>query len=67
MRIYGWILREGRSKRWYDKMRKSVKKILLGVLRDVAILCIMILFLLVIGIVTNIAMGITINEYMMAT
>lgn len=67
MRIYGWILREGRSKRWYDKMRKSVKKILLGVLRDIAILCIMILFLLVIGIVTNIAMGITINEYMMAT
>lgn len=48
-------------------MRKSVKKILLGVLKDIAILCIMILFLLVIGIVTNIAMGITINEYMMAT
>ena len=67
MRIYGWILREGRSKRWYDKMKKSVKRFFLSVLRDVAILCVMILFLLAIGIVTNIAMGITINEYMMAT
>ena len=66
MRIYGWILREGRSKRWYDKMRKSVKKILLGVLRDIAILCIMILFLLAIGIVTNIATDIVITEYMIA-
>lgn len=48
-------------------MRKSVKKILLSVLKDIAILCIMILFLLVIGIVTNVAMGITINEYMLTT
>lgn len=67
MRIYGWILREGRSKRWYDKMKKSVKRFFLGVLRDVAILCVMILFLLAIGTITNIAMGITINEYMLAT
>ena len=67
MRIYGWILREGRSKRWYGKMKKSVKRFFLSVLRDVAILCVMILFLLAIGIVTNIAMGITINEYMLTT
>lgn len=67
VRVYGWILREGRSKRGMTKMRKRAKRFLLGILRDVAILCIMILFLLVIGIVTNIAMGITINEYMMAT
>ena len=66
MRVYDWILREGRSKRWYDKMRKSVKKILLGVLRDIAILCIMILFLLAIGMVTNIATDIVITEYMIA-
>lgn len=67
MRIYGWILREGRSKKRCDKMRKSMKKFLISVLRDVAILCVMILFLLAIGTVTNIAMGITINEYMLAT
>ena len=48
-------------------MRKRAKRFLLGILRDVAILCIMILFLLAIGIVTNIAMGITINEYMLTT
>ena len=48
-------------------MKKSVKRFFLSVLRGVAILCIMILFLLAIGIVTNIAMGITINEYMLTT
>ena len=48
-------------------MKKSVKRFFLNVLRDVAILCVMILFLLAIGIVTNIAMGITINEYMLTT
>lgn len=67
MRIYGWILRAGRSKRWYDKMKKSVKRFFLSVLRGLSILCVMILFLLAIGIVTNIAMGITINEYMLTT
>lgn len=67
MRIYGWILREGRSKRWYDKMKKSVKRFFLSVLRGVAILCIMILFLLAIGIVTKIATDIVITEYMIAT
>lgn len=48
-------------------MKRGIKRFFISVLRDIAILCIMILFLLVIGIVTNITMGITINEYMMAT
>ena len=48
-------------------MKRGIKRFFISVLRDITILCIMILFLLAIGIVTNIAMGITINEYMMAT
>ena len=48
-------------------MKKSVKRFFLSVLRGVAILCIMILFLLAIRIVTKIATDIVITEYMIAT
>ena len=65
MRIYGWILREGRSDEG-EGMSKKIKKICLSILKDIAFLCLVILFILAIGVVTNIAMGVTINEYMMA-
>jgi len=47
-------------------MSKKIKKICIGILKDIAFLCLVILFILAIGVVTNIAMGVTINEYMMA-
>lgn len=47
-------------------MSKKIKKICLSILKDIAFLCLVILFILAIGVVTNIAMGVTINEYMMA-
>lgn len=46
-------------------MKHTVKKICLSVLRDLAVLAIIILFIIALGVATNIAMEITINEYMM--
>lgn len=47
-------------------VKSKVKKLCIGILKDLGILLVLIIFLLSIGIVTNIAMGITINEYMIA-
>ena len=47
-------------------VKSKVKKLCIGVLKDLGILLVFIIFLLAIGIATNIAMRITINEYMIA-
>ena len=48
-------------------MKTKIKKICFGILKDLGVLAIFLLFILAIGIATNIAMGITINEYIIAT
>lgn len=46
--------------------RKKIKKIATNILRDIGVLIIMCAFLVFIGIITNVAMGIVINNYMIA-
>lgn len=48
-------------------MKSKVRKLCISILKDLGVFLVFILFLLAIGIVTNIAMGITINEYMLTT
>ena len=48
-------------------MKRTLRKLCISILKDLGVFLVFILFLLVIGIATNIAMGITINEYMLTT
>lgn len=48
-------------------MKRGIKKICVNILKDLGAIFIYILFLLAIGVITNIAIGITINEYIIAT
>ena len=47
-------------------MKSKVKKLCIGVLKDLGILLVFIIFLLAIGMVTKIATDIVITEYMIA-
>ena len=46
--------------------KEKVKKIVTNILRDIGVLIIMCAFLVLIGVITNVAMGIVINNYMIA-
>ena len=46
--------------------REKVKKIVTNIFRDIGVLIIMCAFLILIGVITNVAMGIAINNYMIA-
>ena len=54
-------------KKWRIFVKSKVRKLCISILKDLGVFLVFILFLLAIGIVTNIAMGITINEYMLTT
>lgn len=46
--------------------KKKVKRIVINILKDIGVLIIMCAFLILIGVITNVAMGIAINNYMIA-
>lgn len=47
-------------------MKSKVRKLLISILKDLGVFLVFILFLLAIGMVTNIATDIVITEYMIA-
>ena len=48
-------------------MKTKVKKLCINMLKDFGVFLVFVLFLLAIGVATNILVGITIHEYLIAT